>query len=108
MHFLYLGMILDIKVLSKYVCQLALSITKVITHKSFAHILCSEISLIEQDTIEYVSVVYTVTKKKSDMDNFLGLKQSLCFWILIRENILNFRMSSGQLKTKLDSVVLEK
>ena len=59
MHFLYLGMILDIKVLSKYVCQLALSITKVITHKSFAHSLCSEISLIEQDTIEYVSVVYT-------------------------------------------------
>ena len=43
----------------------------------------------------------------------LGLKQfpwikSLCFWISIRENILNFRMNSGQLKTKLDSVVLEK
>ena len=61
MHFLYLGMILDIKVLSKYVCQLALSITKVITHKSFAHSLCSEISLIKQDIIKYVSVVYTVT-----------------------------------------------
>ena len=79
MHFLYLGMILDIKVLSKYVCQLALSITKVITHKSFAHILCSEISLIEQDTIEYVSVVYTVTKKKIRYGQFPWIKTIFMF-----------------------------
>ena len=47
-------------------------------------------------------------KKKLGLEQFPWIKKSLCFLILIRENILDFRMNSGKLKTKLDSVVLEK
>jgi hypothetical protein len=39
-----------------------------------------------------------VTKTKLGLEQFPGLEQSLGFWILTRENILNFRTNSGQLK----------